>query len=246
MIKFENIWTDDNKYLENNPDFSKQLLITLNQISFEPYSIYFTTNNEKRRTDLRIWWNKDFLIRSFNPEDLLKSSYYEKLTLFENNQFRSWQTTYYPNNLLIEKCTLDYSLDNCKLISIGIKLDQPINMYHDEQLKAIGSFIDDIIKLICKNWFSTINPNLFINNCLNQYYNNSHEAIIIITFNLKDFTNPLIQGDVKDNTMKNNEFIRDKLKNVLKPKSKLFKYLETHNLVDQLKSLNTLFHCHLD
>lgn len=236
MINLENILTSGNRYLEDNPNFTNQLLITLNQLSFDLYSIYFTTDYEKRYT-LSIFWNKKFSIRSLNSEDLLQNDYYEKLILLENNRLRYWQTRYYPNDLLVEKCTLDYTYDNYKLISICIKLDQPINMYHDEQVKVIGSFIDDIIKLICKNWFSTINPNLFINNCLNQYYNNSHEAIIIITFNFKDFANPLIQGDSKDDTMKNDEFIRDKLKNVLKSKSKLFKYLETHNLVDQLKSL---------
>lgn len=234
MIKFENILRlDNNRYLENNPDFTKQLLITLNQLNYDLYSIYFTTNNSNKHT-LMIHWNKNFSIRSLNPEDLLQSSYYEKLTLLENNRLINWQTTYYPNKLLVEKCTLDYRFDNYKLISVSIKLDQPINMYHNQQVKTIGSFIDNIIKLICKNRFSAINPNLFINNCLNRYYN-SDESHLIITFNLKDFANPLI--NVNDETMRNAKFIRDKLKDVLKPKSKLFKYLETYNLVDQLKSL---------
>lgn len=236
MVKFENILRADNsRYLEKRPDFTKQLLITLNQLSYDPYSIYFKINNEQKHT-LVIYWNKNFSIRSLNPEHLLQTTYYEKLTLLKNNRLINWQTTYYPNELLIEKCTLNYTLDNYQLITIDIKLDQPINMYHDQQVKVIGSFIDNIIKLICKNRFSVINPNLFINNCLNQYYN-SKESHLMITFNLKDFANPLIEGNVNDETMRNTEFIRDKLKDVLKPKSKLFKYLETYNLVDQLKSL---------
>ena len=249
MIEHNDIWDrSDNEYLSRNPDFKKQLLITLNQVDgLSDKNLRFGTRywsnwdwafNKNSYNNVNCngfnFWNDKIDLISPNRDDLLKVGTYQKLTQLAK-KYKLGEATwwrYYGNDFVIQ------GFYQRKLnIYISVKLDRPIDDYRDEQIEKIGHFIHKISQLIIKDEKIAWNQfewNQFEDDYLKKVDKNDLKAIGI-TFSLNDFENPIIQTCTIAT-----DFTNEKLKDVLKPESQLSQYLKANNLVNQLKGFEPI------
>ena len=254
MIRLDNFMHlySDITYLSQNPDFTKQLLITLNQVDglSDKYLRFRTVApsewdwafNENSYDNVNRngfngfnFWNDKIDLISPNREDLLKVSYYQKLTQIAKKYKLGKEDTgwnYYANDLVIQVYHHVYPRglyqEGLNLYTyISVILDRPIDDYRDEQIEKISRFIYDISQLIVKD--KKLYKTQFKDNYLKKV-NIKYLDAMGITFSLKDFENPIIQTRSIAT-----DFTNDKLKDVLTPESQLSQYLKANNLVNQLK-----------
>ena len=247
MIKIDNITNRSGKqYLSRNPDFRKQLLITLNQVNgLNPdikfsqdwyggrWDYFFDQSSYEKANDAFVLWNDKIDLISPNRDDLLNVNYYQKLMDLVKNyhlQYTLWR--YYPNDLVVQKYFDSYHDDKY----INVKLEKSINKYSTKEIKAIACFVKDIQELVLDGRFFELILAQFKEDWCNEFEDFEAENIktnnIAFTFDLKDFENPLMQ--IRHNI---NEFSCYKLKDILKADSQLMHYLQKNNLVNKLKML---------
>ena len=223
-------------YLENNPDFAKQLLTTLNQV------------DDLSTRNLQLWsYSDDFELKnneisiiSANSNDLLKLEYYQILMqiskytkLDEEDEDVRW--IYYPNKLIIKKsykAINDYfdDINRYYRMCFSIKLDQPINKYDEQQITSICDFLYDVSQLFYKK--KKLEESHFRKDAREKicHFFNSLNFMFV----LNDFENPLIKYR---HIRFDSKLIISPLKDTLKPNAPAMKYLKTFNLVQNIKSI---------
>ena len=253
MIRLDNFrhLYNDITYLSQNPDFTNQLLMILNQVDgLSDKDLWFRTDDpsewdwafnknsyDKTNHNGFNFWNDKIDLISPNREDLLKVGTYQKLTQIAKkyklgkklDEATRW--CYYANDLVIQVYQEWWLIRKY----ISVKLDRPIDDYRDEQIEKIGRFIYDISQLIVKDKeLVDLDQTQFKDDYLKKVDKNDLKAIGI-TFSLNDFENPIIQTRFTDT-----DFTNEKLKDVLKPESQLSQYLKANNLVNQLKGFEPI------
>ena len=250
MIKLADIDDlSDGAYLDQNPDFAKQLVATLNRVdSFSANDLWFKADscdwtcdywispNYEIENDAFVIGDDQIIIQSTNRDDLLNIHYYPKLTDLANN---------YP----IKRCKWQYFAQDRVLqfnryaTRLNIKLSKPINQYRQNQLNAIGKFMTNVYQLIIKD--DQLDWKQF-DEWWKQRFGRNNAADVGIVFDLNDIINPKILIRWLDQN-NDNHYENDLLKQVLKPEAPLLDYLkqfeqEYHQLninqVDQIEQVN--------
>ena len=228
-----NVWTN-RPYLDENPEYSKQLVATLNQVngfssnelefaanlSYWTYDHWFSPNYEIDKEAFRIS-NDRICIRSLNRDDLLNPHYYQHLNDLANNYpIEKWRWSYFPQDQVLQLEDLPFSWSNPHL---NIKLTKAIDQYHQNQLNAIGALLTNVHDLIIKD--DELDWKQFADQW-KQGFNKIFDSGIV--FDLNDFANPKILirwGDKNDD----NHYENNDLKQVLKADSELLKFLNNND-----------------
>ena len=235
MMKIKLTDIDDQtnwEYLDENPEYSKQLVATLNQVDgFSPnrlafyadscywtYDYWFSSNYEIDKEAFAIM-NDQIRICSTNCDDLLNLNYYQQLNDLANNysiKERRW--SYFPQDQVLQLETDWWSNQY-----LNVKLTKPIDHYNQNQLNAIGQLMTNVYNLIIKD--DKLDWDQFDDRLRQRFHNVWSVGIV---FDLNDFTNSklLIRwwDENFDNRYENND-----LKQVLKADSELLKFLNNNN-----------------
>ena len=231
MIKLTDLSDWSNRpYLDENPEYSKQLVATLNQINdFSPnelgfhadslywtYDYWFSPNYEIDKEVFRIS-NDRIEIQSTNRDDLLNLNYYQRLNDLANRYpiEKVWWS-YFPQDQVLQLEVLYWRKPD-----LNIKLTKPIDQYHQKQLNTMGKLITNVYDLIIKD--DELDWDQFADQW-KQGFDLYKVQDIGIVFDLNDFANSklLIRwwDENFDNRYENND-----LKQVLKADSELLKFL---------------------
>ena len=238
------------EYLDENLEYSKQLVATLNQVDgFSPnelifyadsfywtYDYCFSPNYEIYKEVFRIS-NGRICIRSRNRDDLLNLNYYQHLNDLANNySIKKWWWSYFPQDQVLQLESYWWSHPY-----LNIKLTKSIDQYNQNQLNAIGELLTNVHNLVIKD--DELDWDQFADQWKQAFDLDEVQGVGIV-FDLNDFTNPklLIRWkDENDNRYENND-----LKQVLKADAPLLKFLNNnnfqadfHNLINQ-KQINSL------
>ena len=225
-------------YLDQNPDFAKQLVVTLNQIDgFSPnyllfiadsrywtYDYWFSPHYEIKK-DTFVIGNNQVSIRSTNRDDLLNVHYYQHLNdLASNHPIEKYRWLYFAKDQVLQ-LTQSYQF------SFNIKLTKSIDQYNQNQLSAIGKFMIDVYRLIIKDdqldWKQ-------VDEQWKQGFDQDGVEDVGIVFDLNDFANVkiLMRWWDEDN---DNQYENDLLKQVLNDNSPLLKFLNNNNLATHIQ-----------
>ena len=236
-IKLRDLNDQDNPYLDKNPEFTNQLVTTLNQVDgldpnqlvfhadscYWTYDYFFSSNYEIDKDAFSIT-NGRICIQSRNRNDLLNLNYYQHLNHLANkypiDPIKKQKWTYFPQDQVLQLET-SYWIDT----QLNIKLTKPIDQYSQNQLNAMGKLLTNVYDLIIKDkkldWVQ-------FDDQWKQGFDLHKIQEIGIVFNLNDFINPKIlirswygNGD--------NLYLNNDLKQVLKPDSELLKFLNKTN-----------------
>ena len=244
MIKRKDIYYGNSKYLILNPDFSEQLLITLNQVEDLNRNLEFKINGEiitynqkfsntepQSGTTFKII-NNNLAIFSSDYNDLLNVNYYQKLMDLVRNNLTNFEHKwkYYVNDLVIQK---SFNLDRFENLYLNLKLEQAIDKYSATEVQKINHFIDDLHQLLIKTdrEAGKINWNIFKSDWFKKFGNDNKIKNMAITFTLKDFENPIVQVETY-----NHNCFNTTLKNSLKPDSDLIEYLKMYKINNKIKT----------
>ena len=225
----------DWSYLDENHDFANQLVAILNQIDgFSPkqlrfaadsvYWIYdytFSPNCEINK-DIFVISNDQICIQSTNREDLLNVNYYQYLNDLANNHRvnKGWIWNYFAQDHVLQ---LDhrYKYVPC----LNIKLTKSIDQYNQKQLNIIGKFMTNVYDLIVKDYQLVWKQ---FDEQWKQRFGQNWIRSVGIVFDINDFTNPKILVRWEDENG-DNQYKNDYLKQVLKAKAPLLKFLNESN-----------------
>ena len=225
-IKDQSDWD----YLDQNPDFAKQLVATLNQVDgfsfnwlwfkadshYSTYDYWFSPNT-KINQDSFTFYNDQIQIRATNRDDLLNVHYYQHLNDLANKYPINGWWSYYPQDQVLR-------LEKIYWCSFNIKLPKPIDQYDQKQINAMGKFITDVRHLINKD--HKLDWDRFDEQWEQRF---DYVSIIGIVFDLNDFANPkiLIRWEDKNEDI---QYENDLLKQVLKVDAPLLKFLNESDL----------------
>ena len=233
MIKLDNIEDMTNrKYLKQNPDFANQLVASLNEIDrfrsndlwFRADSYYWTYDygfspNYEIDKDTFVIGNDQMQIRSTNRDDLLNVHYYQHLNdLASNHPIEKYRWIYFAQDQVLQ---LNRYYQHC----LNIKLTKSIEQYSQNQLNAIGKLMTDVYHLVIKD--DDLDWKQFDKQWKQRFGQDNVEGVGII-FDLNDFANPKILMRLRDQN-NDNRYENDLLKQVLKAKAPLLKFLNESN-----------------
>ena len=220
-------------YLKQNPEYSKQLVATLNQADgFNPnqlefdadsnywtYDYWFSPHYKIDKEAFRIS-NDPIYIRSTNRDDLLNPHYYQQLNDLANNYSieKWWWWSYFAQDQVLQLESYWWSHPY-----LNIKLTKSIDQYNQNQLNAMGKLLTNVCNLVIKD--DKLDWDQFDDQWKQEFVN----AISVgIVFDLNDVINPKVlirwKDEYADNHYENND-----LKQVLKADSELLKFLNNNN-----------------
>ena len=228
-----NDWTN-RPYLKQNPEYSNQLVATLNQVDgfssnqlrfvanscYWIYDFWFSPNYEIDKKAFRIS-NDQIQIWSTNPDDLLNPHYYQQLNDLANNYpIEKWWWTYFPQDQVLQ-------LESLYLFKpdLNIKLTKSIDQYSQNQLNAMGKLMTNVHNLIIKD--DKLDWDQFDEQWRQEFDLDKVQSVGIV-FDLNDVINPklLIRWKYKNN---DNQYLNNDLKQVLKSDSELLTFLNNNN-----------------
>ena len=238
-----NDWSN-RPYLKQNPEYSKQLVATLNQAddfspnqlgfdidsSFWTYDYWFSPNYEINKEAFRIS-NDQIRIQSRNRGDLLNLKYYQQLIWLANNHLiADWSWSYFPQDQVLQLETYRWSHKP----DLNIKLTKPIDQYDQKQLNAMGKLMTNVYNLVIKD--DKLDWKQF-DNQWKQAFDLDEVRSVGIVFDLNDFTNPKLlirwwDGNADDHY----------LKQVLKADSELLKFLNNNNFQAEFQDYQSKAH----
>ena len=244
MIKLTDLKDWSNRpYLDENPEYSKQLVATLNQIdgfsynqlgfigfiadsSYWTYDYSFSANFKINKEAFSIS-NGRICIRSLNRDDLLNPHYYQQLNDLANNyhSVEEWRWSYFAQDQVLQLEVLYW-----RKAHLNIKLTKAIDQYHQNQLNAMGKLITNVYDLIIKD--HELDWKQFADQWKQEFDLDNIRSVGIV-FDLNDFTNPKLLIRWKDENS-NNRYENNDLKQVLKSDSELLNYLNQFKNYDQL------------
>ena len=223
-------------YLKQNPEYSKQLVATLNQVDgfssnelefaadsdYWTYDYSFSPNYEIEKWAFGIM-NDRICIRSFNRDDLLNLNYYQCLNDLANNYpIEKWWWSYYAQDQVLQLETYWWSHKPY----LNIKLTKPIDQYSQNQLNAIGALLTNVHDLI-KTKDYELDWDQYVDQWKQEFDLDEVRAVGIV-FDLNDFANPKLlirwRNEKYQNRYENND-----LKQVLKADSELLTFLNNNN-----------------
>ena len=223
-------------YLKQNPEYSKQLVATLNQLDgfssnelefaadsdYWTYDYSFSPNYEIDKEAFAIV-NDQICIRSLNRDDLLNLNYYQCLNDLANNYpIEKWWWSYYAQDQVLQLETYWWSHKPY----LNIKLTKPIDQYSQNQLNAIGALLTNVHDLI-KTKDYELDWDQFVDQWKQEFDLDEVRAVGIV-FDLNDFANPKLlirwRNEKYQNRYENND-----LKQVLKADSELLTFLNNNN-----------------
>ena len=227
-INDQTIWS----YLKQNPEYSKQLVATLNQVNgFSPnqlefyadsnywtYDYWFSPNFKIDKEAFRIS-NDQIYIRSTNQDDLLNLNYYQHLNDLANRYLieKAWWS-YFPQDQVLQLESYWWSHPY-----LNIKLTKSIDQYNQNQLNAMGKLLTNVCNLVIKD------DKLDWDQCADQWKQEFANAISVgIVFDLNDVINPKLLIRWKDENF-DYRYENNDLKQVLKNDSELLKFLNNNN-----------------
>ena len=236
-IKLDDIsdWTN-RPYLKQNPEYSKQLVATLNHLdgfssnefrfyadsSYWTYDRWFSPNYEIDKEAFAIR-NDQIKIRSRNRDDLLNLNYYQRLNDLANRYpIETAWWSYFPQDQVLQLEGLHFSWSNQY---INIKLSKPIDQYHQKQLNTMGKLMTNVHDLIIKD--DELDWDQFADQW-KQGFDLDDVCSVGIVFDLNDFANSKILLRWWDENS-NNQYENNDLKQVLKSDSELLKFLNNNN-----------------
>ena len=232
-IKLDDIrdWTN-RPYLKQNPEYSKQLVATLNQADgFSPnqlafaadlcywiYDFWFSPHYEIDKKAF-IMRNDQIQIWSTNRDDLLNPHYYQQLNDLANKhpiEKRRW--IYFPQDQVLQLECYWWS-------RLNIKLTKSIDQYNQNQLNAIGELLTNVHDLIIKD--KKLDWDQFADQW-KQGFDLDEVRDVGIVFDLNDFANPNLLIRWRD---KNGDYHYENndLKQVLKNDSELLKFFNNND-----------------
>ena len=219
-------------YLKQNPEYSKQLVATLNQVNgfssnelrfdadsrYWTYDYWFSPNYEIYKKAFRIL-NDQICIWSTNRDDLLNPHYYQQLNDLANNYpIEKWWWSYFAQDQVLQVETNWWFRPY-----LNIKLTKPIDQYNQNQLNAMGKLMTNVHDLIIKD--KKLDWDQFADQW-KQGFNKIFDSGIV--FDLNDFINPKLlirwRDENDDNHYENND-----LKQVLKSDSELLRFFNNNN-----------------
>ena len=232
-------WTN-RPYLKQNPEYSNQLVATLNQVDgFSSNELVFDANSKYWTYDrwlsphyeinkkAFIMRNDQIQIRSTNRDDLLNPHYYQQLNDLANNySIKEWRWSYFPQDQVLQIET-GLSFDK----HLNIKLTKPIDQYHQKQLSAMGKLLTNVCNLVIKD--KKLDWDQFDDQWKQEFDVNKLRDIGIV-FDLNDFTNPKILIRRWDEKYQNH-YENNDLKQVLKADSELLKFLHNNNFQSEFQ-----------
>ena len=228
-IKLDDIFDEtDWKYLDQNLDFAKQLVATLNQVDgfssnelwFNANSVYWTYDywtsaNYEIDQDSFIITNDQFVIRSTKRDDLLNVHYYQHLNELANNYpIEKYGWIYFAQDQVLQ---IDHRYKYVPYLNI--KLIKPIDQYDQKQINAIGKLMTNAYDLIVKD--DRLDWEQF-DKQWKQGFDKFGDVGII--FDLNDFANPKILLRWLDESNRD-QYENDLLKSVFKAEAPLLKFL---------------------
>ena len=231
-------------YLDENPEYSKQLVATLNQVdgfssnelrfyadsSYWTYDHWFSPNFkiDKKAFAIR---NDQIRIQSRNRDDLLNPHYYQQLNDLANRYPIEKRWSYFPQDQVLQLETYSWSD-----VYLNIKLTKPIDQYHQNQLNAMGKLTTNVHDLIIKD--KKLDWDQFADQWKQTFGNIKDVGIV---FDLNDFTNPKLlirwEDENDDNYYENND-----LKQVLKSDSELLTFLNNNNFQAEFQDYQSKTH----
>ena len=219
-------------YLKQNPEYSKQLVATLNQVNgFSPnqlefyadsnywtYDYWFSPNFKIDKEAFRIS-NDQIYIRSTNQDDLLNLNYYQHLNDLANRYLieKAWWS-YFPQDQVLQLESYWWSHPY-----LNIKLTKSIDQYNQNQLNAMGKLLTNVHDLIIKD--DELDWDQFADQWKQSFGSIKDVGIV---FDLKDFANPKLLIRWKDKN-DDNQYLNNDLKQVLKADAPLLKFLNNNN-----------------
>ena len=221
-------------YLDENPEYSKQLVATLNQVngfssnelrfyadsSYWTYDYSFSANYEIEKSAFRI--SNDWIcIRSLNRDDLLNLNYYQRLNDLANNYpIEKWWWSYFAQDQVLQ-----VEPDWWSHPYLNIKLTKSIDQYHQNQLNAMGKLITNVYDLIIKD--DELDWKQFANQWKQEFDLDEVQGVGIV-FDLNDVINPKVLIRWEDENG-NDRYENADLKQVLKADAPLLKFLNNNN-----------------
>ena len=241
-------------YLKQNPEYSNQLVATLNQVngfssnqlrfvansSYWIYDFWFSPNYDIDKEAFRIS-NDQIRIRSRNRDDLLNSHYYQHLNdLANNHPIADW--SYFPQDQVLQVETSGWWSDQ----HLNVKLTKPIDQYNQNQLNAIGELLTNVYDLIIKD--DELDWGQFADQW-KQEFDLYEVRDVGIVFDLNDFANSKILLRWLDESNRD-QYENDLLKNVLKADTPLLKFLNESDFATHFQpyqsKVNKFFKIFLD
>ena len=234
-------------YLDENPEYSKQLVATLNQVngfssnelefaanlSYWTYDRWFSPNYEIYK-EAFIMRNDQIQIWSTNRDDLLNPHYYQQLNDLANNySIEKWWWTYFHQDQVLQ---LECYWWSC----LNIKLTKSIDQYHQNQLNAIGELLTNVHDLIIKDKDKKLDWDQFADQW-KQGFDLDNVWNVGIVFDLNDFANPNLLIRWEDENS-NNRYENNDLKQVLKSDSELLKFLNNNNFQAEFQDYQSKAH----
>ena len=228
-------------YLKQNPEYSKHLVATLNQVDgFSPnrlafyadscywtYDYSFSSNDEIDKEAFAIM-NDQIRICSTNCDDLLNLNYYQRLNHLANNysiKERRW--SYFPQDQVLQVKTDWWSHKP----QLNIKLTKPIDQYDQKQLNTMGKLMTNVHNLIIKD--DELDWDQFADQW-KQGFNLYKVRGVGIVFDLNDFANSKLLIRWWDENF-DNHYENNDLKQVLKSDSELLKFLNNNNFQSEFQ-----------
>ena len=238
-----NDWSN-RPYLDENPEYSKQLLATLNQVNgFSPnqlafdadsrywtYDCWFSPNFKIDKKAFRIS-NDRICIRSTNRDDLLNPHYYQQLNHLANNYHLvdEWRWSYFPQDQMLQLESLYWFNQR-----LNVKLTKPIDQYNQNQLDTIGQLMTNVPNFMIKD--NKLDWDQFADQWKQEFDLNEVWDVGIV-FDLNDFANPKLLITWRDENF-DNHYENNDLKQVLKADSELLKFLNSNNFQAEFQSIN--------
>ena len=242
-----NDWSN-RPYLKQNPEYSNQLVTTLNQVNgFSPnklgfdadsrfwtYDCWFSPNYEIDKEAFVIV-NDEIRIRSTNRDDLLNPHYYQQLNDLANNyhSVEEWKWFYYAQDQVLQVETDQWSNQY-----LNVKLTKPIDQYVQKQLDTMGKLMTNVYDLIIKD--KKLDWKQFDDQWKQEFDLYKVWAVGIV-FDLNDFTNPKLLIRWKDEKYQNH-YENNDLKQVLKSDSELLKFLNNNNFQAEVQDYQSKAH----
>ena len=226
-----NDWSN-RPYLKQNPEYSNQLVATLNQVDgFSPnelrfdansnywtYDYWLSSNYEIEKSAFAIA-NDQIRICSTNCDDLLNLNYYQHLNdLANKHPIEKQRWTYFPQDQVLQD---NYWSD----AYLNIKLTKPIDQYVQKQLDIIGQLMTNVHDLIIKD--KKLDWDQFADQW-KQEFDLDNVWNVGIVFDLNDFANSKILLRWWDEN-NGNRYENNDLKQVLKSDSELLTFLNNNN-----------------
>ena len=222
-------------YLKQNPEYSKQLVATFNQVDgFSPnqlrfaadsyfwtYDRWFSPNYEINK-EAFIMLNDQICIQSRNRDDLLNPHYYQRLNDLANRYpiEKAWWSYYAQDQVLqLEPYWWPHHP------YLNIKLTKSIDQYNQNQLNAMGKLLTNVCNLIIKD--KKLDWDQFADQWKQEFDLDEVRSVGIV-FDLNDFINPKLLIRWRDENF-DDRYENNDLKQVLKADAPLLTFLNNNN-----------------